>query len=174
MRIGEVARRSGVSARMLRHYESIGLLEPSERTSAGYREYSDADIGRIFHIEGLRRLGMSLAEVREVLDDPSFDTTRLLGDLIAKTRERIDAEERLILDRRDHGRVLVTDVRVHQLRGEVEELPPLAVDDRRPLRPDHRRRVDETLGRPGVEDVRAVEGMGPGGFVLDRCEFDIV
>ena len=103
MRIGEVARRSGVSARMLRHYESIGLLEPSERTSAGYREYSDADIGRIFHIEGLRRLGMSLAEVREVLDDPSFDTTRLLGDLIAKTRERIDAEERLLahLERTD-------------------------------------------------------------------------
>lgn len=97
MRIGEVARRSGVSARMLRHYESIGLLEPGERTSAGYREYSGADIGRIFHIEGLRRLGMSLTEVGEVLDDPSFDTTRLLGDLIAKTRERIDAEERLLV-----------------------------------------------------------------------------
>ncbi len=96
MRIGEVAQRSGVSARMLRHYESIGLLEPSERTSAGYREYSDADIGRIFHIEGLRRLGMSLTEVREVLADPSFDTTRLLRDLIAETRERIAAEERLL------------------------------------------------------------------------------
>ncbi|WP_208085599.1 MerR family transcriptional regulator [Brevibacterium atlanticum] len=96
MRIGEVARRSGVSARMLRHYESIGLLEPSDRTSAGYREYSDTDIGRIFHIEGLRRLGMSLTEVGEVLADPSFDTTRLLGDLIAETRERIAAEERLL------------------------------------------------------------------------------
>jgi DNA-binding transcriptional MerR regulator len=96
MRIGEVARRSGVSARMLRHYESIGLLAPSERTSAGYREYSEADIGRIFHIEGLRKLGMTLTEVSEVLEDPNFDTVRLLSDLIAQTRNRISAEQRLL------------------------------------------------------------------------------
>lgn len=116
MRIGEVARRSGVSARMLRHYESIGLLAPSARTSAGYRDYSDADIGRIFHIEGLRRLGMTLTEVGQVLDDPNFDTTRLLADLIAQTRERIGAEQRLLdhleridrLDRSDSASLLWT------------------------------------------------------------------
>src|SRR5699024_11215549 len=60
MLIGEVARRSGVSARMLRHYESIGLLAPTERTAVGYREYADADTGRNLRIEGLRKLGMSL------------------------------------------------------------------------------------------------------------------
>ena len=96
MLIGEVARRSGVSARMLRHYESIGLLAPSERTAVGYREYSDADIGRIFHIEGLRQLGMSLAEVKDVLADPNFDTGGLLRDLIAQTRRRIASEQRLL------------------------------------------------------------------------------
>ena len=116
MLIGEVARRSGVSARMLRHYESIGLLAPTERTAVGYREYSDADIGRIFHIEGLRKLGMSLAEVSDVLADPNFDTGGLLRDLIAQTRRRIGSEQRLLdhlerverLGRTDAGALLWT------------------------------------------------------------------
>ncbi len=96
MLIGEVARRSGVSARMLRHYESLGLVAPSQRTHGGYREYSDADIGRIFHIEGLRRLGMSLTEVGSVLSDADFDPGRVLGDLIDQVRARIAAEQRLL------------------------------------------------------------------------------
>ena len=96
MLIGEVARRSGVSARMLRHYESLGLVAPSQRTPGGYREYSDADIGRIFHIEGLRKLGMSLTEVGRVLSEPDFDPGSVLEDLIDQTRERIAAEQRLL------------------------------------------------------------------------------
>src|SRR5215471_13739488 len=70
--IGDVARRSGVSARMLRHYESLGLVRPTGRTVAGYREYSSDDIRRIFHIESLRTLGLSLREVGRALDDPGF------------------------------------------------------------------------------------------------------
>lgn len=96
MLIGEVARRSGATARMLRHYESLGLVAPSQRTTGGYREYSDADIGRIFHIEGLRRLGMSLSEVGRVLSDPDFDPGSVLGDLIDQAGERIAAEQRLL------------------------------------------------------------------------------
>ncbi|MGO2860921.1 MAG: MerR family transcriptional regulator [Brevibacterium sp.] len=96
MLIGEVARRSGVSARMLRHYESLGLISPSDRTVSGYREYSAEDIGRIFHIEGLRKLGMSLAEAGTVLDDPQFDAGRLIRDLVAQSKERIAAERALL------------------------------------------------------------------------------
>ncbi|MGW3562241.1 MerR family DNA-binding transcriptional regulator, partial [Streptomyces sp. NPDC000963] len=59
MLIGDVARRSGVSARMLRHYETLGLVRPTGRTGSGYREYSDEDIRRIFHVESLRSLGVA-------------------------------------------------------------------------------------------------------------------
>ncbi|AOP55320.1 MAG: MerR family transcriptional regulator [Brevibacterium aurantiacum] len=108
MRIGEVARRSGVSARMLRHYESLGLIDPSERTSSGYREYSAADIGRIFHIEGLRKLGMSLSEIGTLLSDPAFDPSRLLHELVETTKQRIAAEQELLshlerIDRLHHA-----------------------------------------------------------------------
>ncbi|MDI3422027.1 MerR family transcriptional regulator [Streptomyces luteolus] len=96
MLIGEVARRSGVSARMLRHYESLGLVRPTGRTSSGYREYSGDDIRRIFHVESLRSLGMSLREIGRALDDPGFTPSALVDDLIRQTRERIAAETELL------------------------------------------------------------------------------
>ncbi len=96
MLIGEVARRSGVSARMLRHYESLGLVEPTGRSGVGYREYSSDDIRRIFHIESLRSLGLSLREVRRALDDPAFTPAQLVADLIQQTRERIAAQTELL------------------------------------------------------------------------------
>ncbi|MFI6983461.1 HEAT repeat domain-containing protein [Embleya sp. NPDC050154] len=96
MLIGDVARRSGVSARMLRHYESLGLLRPTGRTEGGYREYSGEDIRRIFHIESLRSLGLSLREVGSALDDPGFRPADLVDDLVLRTRERIARETALL------------------------------------------------------------------------------
>ncbi|MFH8361699.1 MerR family transcriptional regulator [Streptomyces anulatus] len=96
MLIGEVARRSGVSARMLRHYESLGLVRPSGRTGSGYREYSGEDIQRIFHVESLRAMGLSLREIGRALDDPGFTPSALVDDLIRRTRERIAVETELL------------------------------------------------------------------------------
>ncbi|MET8121488.1 HEAT repeat domain-containing protein [Micromonospora sp. NPDC005189] len=96
MLIGDVARRSGVSARMLRHYESLGLVRPTGRTGAGYRDYSPEDLRLIFHIESLRSLGLSLRDVRRALDDPGFTPSKLVDDLIRQTRERVAAETELL------------------------------------------------------------------------------
>ncbi|WP_327174188.1 MerR family transcriptional regulator [Streptomyces sp. NBC_01335] len=96
MLIGEVSKRSGVSSRMLRHYESLGLVRPSGRTGSGYREYSARDIRRIFHIESLRSLGLSLREIGRALDDPGFTPSALVDDLVRRTGERIAAETELL------------------------------------------------------------------------------
>ncbi|MFF4797130.1 MerR family transcriptional regulator [Streptomyces sp. NPDC001351] len=96
MLIGEVAQRSGVSARMLRHYESLGLVRPSGRTGSGYREYSGEDIRRIFHIESLRSLGLTLREIGRALDDPGFAPSALVDGLIRQTRQRLAAETELL------------------------------------------------------------------------------
>ncbi len=109
MLIGDVARRSGVSARMLRHYESLGLVRPTGRTDSGYREYSDDDIRRIFHIESLRSLGLSLRDVGRALDDPDFTPAGLVGDLIHQTRERIARETELLTRLRRIGAVEPSD-----------------------------------------------------------------
>ncbi|MFJ8916292.1 HEAT repeat domain-containing protein [Amycolatopsis sp. NPDC102389] len=96
MLIGEVARRSGVSSRMLRHYDTLGLVRPTGRTFGGYREYSDEDIRRIFHVESLRSLGLSLREIGRALEDPAFEPSDLVGDLIRRTEERLNREQELL------------------------------------------------------------------------------
>lgn len=96
MLIGEVARRSGVSSRMLRHYDSLGLVRPTGRTVGGYREYSEEDIRRIFHVESLRSLGLSLRQIGRALEDPAFEPSDLVADLIRRTEERLKREQELL------------------------------------------------------------------------------
>jgi DNA-binding transcriptional MerR regulator len=94
--IGEVARRSGVSARMLRHYDALGLVRPTGRTVGGYREYSAEDIRRIFHVESLRSLGLSLRQIGRALEDPTFAPSALVGDLIRRTEGQLKREQELL------------------------------------------------------------------------------
>jgi len=96
MLIGEVARRSGVSARMLRHYDALGLVRPTGRTVGGYREYAEEDIRRIFHVESLRSLGLSLRQIGRVLEDPEFAPSALIGDLIEASERRLSRERELL------------------------------------------------------------------------------
>jgi MerR family transcriptional regulator, copper efflux regulator len=67
MNIGEAAGRSGVSAKMVRHYESLGLLPRIARTDAGYRQYGDAEVHTLRFIRRARDLGFSMAEIGELL-----------------------------------------------------------------------------------------------------------
>ncbi|GGC54909.1 MerR family transcriptional regulator [Hoyosella rhizosphaerae] len=96
MLIGEVSQRSGVSTRMLRHYDSLGLVRPTGRTSGGYRAYSGNDIERIFHVECLRSLGLTLREIQRALDDPEFAPEALVSDLVRQAEQRIAREKELL------------------------------------------------------------------------------
>lgn len=67
MNIGEAAKSSGVSAKMIRHYESLGLFPEASRTESGYRQYTDKEIGTLRFIRQSRDLGFSLEQIRELL-----------------------------------------------------------------------------------------------------------
>jgi DNA-binding transcriptional MerR regulator len=66
--VGQVAETFGVTVRTLHHYDAQGLVVPSARTHAGYRLYTDADLSRLAAVVTYRRLGLPLAQVRDLLD----------------------------------------------------------------------------------------------------------
>ena len=68
MNISEAAAGSGVSAKMIRHYEAIGLVQKPRRTGANYRTYCDADVHVLRFVRAARELGFSIAEIAELLD----------------------------------------------------------------------------------------------------------
>ena len=95
--IGEAARRAGVSARMVRHYESLGLLPPVHRTDSGYRQYTEADVHALRFIRRGRDLGFSMDEIATLLglwqdkQRASSQVKRIAQAHIDDLRERIAA-----------------------------------------------------------------------------------
>ncbi|HEY3534031.1 MAG TPA: MerR family transcriptional regulator [Pedococcus sp.] len=68
--VGQVAERFDVTVRTLHHYDEIGLLEPTERSQAGYRLYTEDDLTRLQHVVVYRRLGFALEEIALLLEQP--------------------------------------------------------------------------------------------------------
>jgi MerR family transcriptional regulator, copper efflux regulator len=97
MNIGAAAAASGVTAKMIRHYESIGLLPPAERRPNDYRDYGEREVHELRFIKRARRLGFSMDEIGALLalwrdrDRPSRDVRRIaeahVGDLEARIAE---------------------------------------------------------------------------------------
>lgn len=79
LKVGELARRTGLTVRTLHHWDELGLLQPGDRTDAGHRLYGEEQIIRLQHIVTLRTLGFALEEVGRVLEDPEWDLERALA-----------------------------------------------------------------------------------------------
>jgi len=97
MNIGDAARASGVSAKMIRYYEESGLIPPAARTASGYRVYSDADVHRLRFIRRARDLGFGIDGIGELLGlwadraRHSADVKRLALAHVAGLRRKISA-----------------------------------------------------------------------------------
>ncbi|WP_030261968.1 MerR family transcriptional regulator [Streptomyces violens] len=99
--VGQVSGFAGVTVRALHHYDRTGLLSPSERSPAGYRLYSDADLARLQQILFYRELGFSLEEIEAILADPQANALeqlrarhRLLTEQLEKLQRLVEVAER--------------------------------------------------------------------------------
>ena len=117
MRIGELARRTGVSPRSLRYYEEQGLLS-SSRSGAGQRQYSEAEVQRVSLIRQLFDAGMSsrvIAAVLPCVDAPSDPAaTESAFETMSRERDRIDADIAHLTETRAALDVLITINRRHR------------------------------------------------------------
>ena len=103
MQIGEAAQRTGVSAKMIRHYETIGLIPAPERRDSNYRDYGHHDLHRLGFVRRARDLGFSIDEIRNLLRlwgdrrRSSADVKRLTEAHIAE----LDAKIALMMEMRE-------------------------------------------------------------------------
>lgn len=157
LRIGDLARRSGVSARALRLYEQRGLLRPSAHSAAGYRLYDAEALACLGRIVVLRRAGFSLAEIGQLLARDPAAAARLLQLRIA-TLERECAERAQALDalRGLASRVVSpSTLDLDQLVETIAMSTQLQVDWTAREREDFRRRAEQ-LGPAGMAEAQAL------------------
>ena len=118
MNIGQAAKHSGLSAKMIRYYEATGLLKPAHRSDSGYRLYSDEDLHTLAFIKRSRDLGFSLEEVGKLLALWQ-DRQRASSDVKALARQHIDELNQKIVE-------------LSSLRDTLQDLVDTCQGDHRP------------------------------------------
>ena len=94
-KVGDLARRTGLTVRTLQYYDDIGLLHPSYRTRSGHRLYVRKDIARLQQIVSLRELGFSLEEIRDCCSKAGFSPRRVIQLHIERLKGQIEIQSRL-------------------------------------------------------------------------------
>ncbi len=118
MKIGQASAESGISERMIRHYEKIGLMPTAARRNSGYRDYDQRDLNSLRFIGRARDLGFSVEEIRRLLE-LWHDRSRASADVKALALARV-AE----LKRKEHE--------LHEMRRSLEHLAASCHGDSRP------------------------------------------
>lgn len=139
MNIGQAARASGVSAKMIRYYEQIGLVRSAERTDSNYRSFDEKNVNELRFIRRARSLGFSVAEITNLLSlwrdraRPSREVKAIAQDHVAELEDRI-AEMQAMAETLRH----LSDCCAGDERPDCPILTDLAAGDGRPARTGRR------------------------------------
>ncbi len=171
MKVGELARRTGLTVRALHHYDAIGLLTPAQLSASGHRDYSDADVARLQRIVSLRQLGFALDEIRDCLDRPDFAPLPLLERHVARLRERI-ARERALCDSLEAiaaGLRTVGTVSTDDLLNSIEAMTAMETL----YTPEQLKQFEEAAKSVGPDEMKAVQDGWTALFAELRAKPDL-
>jgi MerR family transcriptional regulator, thiopeptide resistance regulator len=169
-KVGELARRTGLSVRTLHHYDEIGLLVPSHRTEAGHRLYTVADVARLQQIKSLRQLGFSLDEVRACLDRTDFSPLTLIEMHLVRLREQIELQRKLCerLEKIAAHLRSAEEVSVEEFIQTIEGMNMFE----KHYTPEQMEWFKERAQQVGAERIREVEAEWPRLIAAVRAEMD--
>jgi DNA-binding transcriptional MerR regulator len=155
LKVGELARRTGLTIRTLHHYDEIGLLNPSLHTESGHRLYTSADVARLQQVLSLRQLGFSLEQIRECLSQPSFSPLQTVHRHIAHLREQIELQQKLCERLEALARLFRT---VGEVSAEefLRTIEVMSMIDKL-YTPEQMKQFAEAGKTVGAEEIRAVE-----------------
>jgi DNA-binding transcriptional MerR regulator len=147
-KIGELARRTGLTVRTLHHYDEIGLLSPAERSDGGHRVYDEADVQRLYRIVSLRSLGFPLDAIAHALDSQAFDPKAAVDDHLRRLEAQIAQEQQLL----DKLRMLRQRLDADDFLTTIEEL---TMRERyySPEQLDQLEQRRQALGEDAIKDV---------------------
>ncbi len=95
-KVGELADQTGLTVRTLHYYEELGLLSPSHRTASEHRLYTEQDLARLQQIVSLKSLGMSLGQIKQTLDQPTFSPAMVIDLQTRKAEEQLREQQELV------------------------------------------------------------------------------
>ncbi|MBT2762374.1 MerR family transcriptional regulator [Paenibacillus sp. ISL-20] len=89
-KVGELAKRTGITVRTLHHYDQIGLFSPSENTEAGHRLYTEADVAKLHQIMTLKQLGFSLEDIKLTMNESGHSLREMMDIQLAQLNDQIE------------------------------------------------------------------------------------
>ncbi len=95
-KVGDLAGLTGLTVRALRFYDQIGLFSPSDQTESGHRLYSESDLSRLHQILSLKGMGLTLEEIKSVLDGGRISPMEIVDLQIDRVKERIRLQQKLL------------------------------------------------------------------------------
>ncbi|MBB4929319.1 DNA-binding transcriptional MerR regulator [Lipingzhangella halophila] len=172
-KVGELAQLTGLTVRTLHHYEHIGLVAPSGRTSAGHRLYDDHDLRRLYRVVALRDLGLPLESIRTLLEG-ELDLAQLLRDQSDHVQRRISALRALhtrlaVLVERADG---AGDIASPDLLALIEEVSRMEKTFRNYFSDDQVERLEQRREQRGQQVVDAEIAEWPQLIARVQAEMD--
>ena len=170
-KVGELAKRTGMSVRTLHHYDAIGLLQPSRRSESGHRLYDRDDVARLQQIKSLRQLGFALDEIRELLDrKPRMTPLRIVEMHLARLESEIELQRSL----RTRLAGIAARLRASQTPSAEELLQTIEVMTmfEKYLTEEQRQQLSARREALGDDAMRAVEEVWPRLIATVRAEME--